>query len=165
MEEREGCWPGIIGRVTALHGEYYGREWGLPASFEAYVAKGLAEFVLRFRPGRDSMWSLVEEGRLACFLAADLGAADLGAADGLAQLRWFIADPAMQGRGRGRRLLDLALAHCRGQGAAGVFLWTFAGLHAARTLYDRAGFALAEEARDDRYGRELTVQKMVLRLG
>lgn len=160
MEERTGYWPGVIGRVAALHGEYYGREWGLPASFEAYVAKGVADFVLRFDPGRDGMWSVLEQDRLACFLAVDLGAAD-----GLAQVRWFIADPAAQGRGLGRRLLDLGLAHCRGQGAAEVFLWTFAGLHAARTLYDRAGFMLAEEARDDRYGRELAVQKMVLRLG
>jgi GNAT superfamily N-acetyltransferase len=154
-----GFASGLIGQVTALHGEYYGREWGLPVAFEAYVAKGLAEFVLRFDARRDGAWSIWGQGALAAFLAMDLGAGP-----GLAQLRWFIAGPAAAGRGLGRRLLDLALDHCREQGVTEVFLWTFAGLGAARTLYDRAGFVQAEEARDDRYGRELTSQKLVLRL-
>jgi GNAT superfamily N-acetyltransferase len=155
-----GFTPGLIGEVTLLHGEYYGREWGLPVSFEAYVAKGLAEFALRFVPGRDGAWSVREAGGLAAFLAADLGAEP-----GKAQLRWFIAGPAAAGRGLGGRLLDLALEHCRSQAAVDIFLWTFAGLHAARKLYDRAGFVQTEECRDDRYGRELVSQKLVLRLG
>lgn len=156
----QGFAPGLIGEVTARHGEYYGREWGLPVAFEAYVARGLAEFALRFDPARDGAWSVREQGELAAFLAADLGAEP-----GLAQLRWFIADPARAGRGLGRRLLDTALAHCREQGVSEVFLWTFAGLCAARALYDRAGFALVQESLDDRYGRELVCQKLVLRLG
>ncbi|MEW5772230.1 MAG: GNAT family N-acetyltransferase [Thermodesulfobacteriota bacterium] len=160
MDVFSGFTPGLIGEVTALHGGYYGREWGLPVMFEAYVAKGLAEFALRFDPRRDGAWSVRERGGLAAFLAADLGAGE-----GLAQLRWFIADPAAAGRGLGRRLLDLALVRCREQCVEEIFLWTFAGLHAARALYDRAGFALAEEDRDDRYGRELVSQKLVLRLG
>ena len=101
-----------------------------------------------------------EEGRLAAFVAVDLGAGP-----GLAQVRWFIADPAVQGRGLGGRLLDLALAHCRAQGVSEVFLWTMPGLRAARTLYERAGFVLAEEAVDSRYGRELPSHRLVLRLG
>jgi len=159
VELLRGLAPGLIGEVTYLHGVYYGREWGLPVSFEAYVAKGLAEFALRFDPGRDGAWSVREQGRLAAFLAVDLGT---GGA--MAQLRWFIADPALAGRGLGGRLLDAALAHCRSQGVPEVFLWTFAGLRAARALYDRAGFVQKEEARDDRYGRELVSQKLVLRL-
>ena len=155
-----GFTPGLIGEVATLHGEYYAREWGLPVAFEAYVAKGLAEFALRFAPGRDGAWSVREAGRLAMFLAADLGVEP-----GKAQVRWFIAGPQAAGRGLGKRLLTLALEHCRDQGVAEVFLWTFAGLHAARALYDRAGFVQAEEARDDRYGRELISRKLVLKLG
>lgn len=160
LEIANGFAPGLIGEVTRLHGEYYGREWGLPVLFEAYVAKGLAEFAVRFDPARDGAWSVWEQGRLAAFLAMDLGQEA-----GRGVLRWFIAGPAWAGRGLGRRLLDTALAHCRSQGVTEVFLWTFAGLRAARALYDRAGFVQVEEQRDDRYGRELVSQKLVLRLG
>ena len=41
-------------------------------------------------------------------------------------------------------------------------LWTFAGLDAARRLYERAGFRLAEERRGTQWGIEVTEQRFEL---
>ena len=45
-----------------------------------------------------------------------------------------------------------------------VHLWTFAGLDAARRLYDDAGFQAVEEQDDDQWGKTMREQRMVLRL-
>ena len=140
----EGYRPGAIGRVIELHGRYYGRAWGLERRFEVEVAADLAEFFGRYDPARDGFW---------CALDGDdmLGAITI---DGLSteeegvRLRWFILDPASQGRGVGRRLLADALDWCRAKGVSRVWLATFAGLNAARRLYEQAGFTLIREYRD-----------------
>lgn len=45
--------PGAIARITELHILYYGQHWQFGLQFEAEVAAGLAEFLLRFAPTRD----------------------------------------------------------------------------------------------------------------
>jgi GNAT superfamily N-acetyltransferase len=57
-----------------------------------------------------------------------------------AQLRYFILDPALHGRGLGRAVLDRAMTLCRERGYDRVFLWTVDELEAAVHLYRDAGF-------------------------
>ena len=59
---------------------------------------------------------------------------------GAAQLRFFIVDPAHQGLGAGRALLNAALEWCRERGFMEVFLWTVDNLPQSRGLYERTGF-------------------------
>jgi GNAT superfamily N-acetyltransferase len=72
-----------------------------------------------------------------------------------------IVDEVLQGQGVGRRLLERALAFADARAFRETHLWTFAGLDAARALYERAGFSLSEEWRGDQWGTEVTEQRFV----
>lgn len=152
-----GVLPGALGRITAWHGGYYGHVWGLSVHFEIEVARQLADFVEHYQPGRDLMLLARNDRDLVGGVVVD-GAAG----NGEARLRWFIVDPNHAGRGIGGRLLDQAMAFCRETGVARINLWTFAGLDAARHLYERAGFRLAEEQAYDDWGRPVRLQRLTL---
>jgi hypothetical protein len=51
------------------------------------------------------------------------------------------------------------MTFCRDCGYARAYLWTFEGLHAARHLYEKAGFALAIEQRGTQWGAEVNEQQ------
>lgn len=151
--------PGALGRVTQLHGEYYHGHWGFDLYFESLVAVELAGFLGRMHPARDGFWLARVDGVIAGSISVDgsLAADDAGGGEG-ARLRWFILDPAYHGRGIGGRLMEEAMAFCDRAGFARVFLWTFAGLDAARALYEQSGFKLCREHEDDRWGKPVTEQ-------
>lgn len=159
----EGYRPGAIGRIAALHADYYSRHWGLGLAFEAKVARDAAAFALRMDPARDRWWLVLDEseGRAICgSLAIDGSEAD----DGTAHLRWFIMADRTRGRGLGESMMRRATGFCREAGFAAVYLWTFAGLDAARHLYERHGFRLAEQLTNDQWGMPLPEQRFVLPL-
>src|SRR2546425_11065660 len=85
--------PGDLGRVVALHGVLYAAEFGLDCTFEAYVAHTVGEFAPDARPGTDRLWLAEMDGRL-------VGSVGIVGRDGhMAQLRWFLVDPGVRGRG------------------------------------------------------------------
>jgi GNAT superfamily N-acetyltransferase len=157
---RSGYTPGTIGRIVELHGTYYASHWGFGAFFEARMARELAEFVDRFDPRRDGLWTAVAAGRIE----GSVVIAGSRAVEGEAHVRWFILDAGQRGRGTGRLLLEEAVGFCRRAGHRRVCLWTFAGLDAARHLYERAGFSMAEERRGMQWGVEVTEQRFELSL-
>jgi GNAT superfamily N-acetyltransferase len=152
--------PGVIGRVTELHAAYYARQWGFGQIFEAQVATEMAAFLESFDERADALLIAFVDGRVAGFIAVDGTAAD---GEG-AHLRWFIVADALQGQGVGQRLLAGALGFCRERGYRRVFLWTFGGLDAARHIYEKSGFRLAEQRRGARWGREVDEQRFELAL-
>ena len=154
----DGYRPGAIGRVAELHGTYYHRHWGFGLFFEAKVATGLSEFLSRLDPDRDGFWGAYEAGRLVGSIAID-GSED--PAQG-AHLRWFMVDPKAHGLGLGRILLGKALDFCREKEFSRVYLWTFAGLDAARRLYEQAGFTICREVDNDQWGKVMKEQMMEL---
>jgi len=81
-----------------------------------------------------------------------------------ARLRWFIVDPEYQGRGVGQRLLEVAIVFCRRENIRRVYLHSFAGLDAARHVYEKFGFLLREEKQDKTWGRTVTEQTFELLL-
>lgn len=155
-----GYVPGAIGRIAEMHGAYYHREWGFGRFFEAKVATELSEFLLRTGSEGDGLWVAVAGGRVE----GSIGIDGRGAPEAGAHLRWFIVGDAVRGRGVGRRLLDAALGFCREQGHRRVHLWTFEGLHAARHLYEQAGFVLLEQRRGAQWGTPVDEQHFELRL-
>ena len=130
--------PGDMGRVIAMHGVLYDREFGFDHGFEAYVAETVAEFGRLARPGLDRLWVAERDDQLVGSIAM------LGREDGAAQLRWFLVHPDARGCGLGRRLIDESLAFCRTAGYRSVYLWTVTGLDAAARLYVAAGFRKTE---------------------
>lgn len=158
--EIRGYVPGVIGRITELHATYYSKHWGLDLNFEAEVATGLSEFLLRFDETHDGIWIAVLDGNIVGSIAIDGSKAN----DEGARLRWFIVSPKSQGCGIGQLLMHLAIDFCRKANLGRVYLCTFAGLTAARHLYEKFGFVLDEEYVDSRWGNSVTHQKFKLNL-
>jgi GNAT superfamily N-acetyltransferase len=150
-----GYVPGVIGRITEMHGTYYAKYWNLGLYFEASVAAELAAFYWDFDPARDGAWVALSGDRIVggIFILGsgaaqtedppDEGVRTQDSPD--ARLRWFILDPACQGRGIGRQLMNAAMAFCDARGFRRVYLTTFAGLDAARHLYEKFGFRVCAE--------------------
>ncbi len=157
LSVRTGFVPGDLGVITTLHGRLYAEERGWDARFEAYVAEGLARFVLADSP-RQCAWLAEESGRL-------VGVAAIAeATDSLAQLRWFLVVPQYRGRGLGTWLLKEAVAFCRQMGYARVFLWTTSDLSQAAALYRSLGFAKSEEVEHEAWGANVVEERYDLDL-
>lgn len=155
-----GYRPGAIGRIVDLHATYYHREAQFGLAFESRVARELADFCERYDNDRDGLWLAVSEGAIEGSIAIDGSHA---AADG-AHLRWFICSDKARGTGIGSALLSSAAAFCRSRRYARVYLWTFAGLDAARHLYEKFGFRLAHQQRGAQWGVEVDEQRFELEL-
>ncbi len=162
MKEIEICGyrPGVVGKITELHGVYYYENWGFDVTFETQVGRELSEFVARFDKRHDGLWVATRENAFAGSIAIDgAEAATTGA-----RLRWFIVDPRFQGSGIGRKLITRSIDFCRRNRFPGVFLWTFRGLESARRLYESVGFRLCEENRVAQWGQTIMEQKYELKI-
>ena len=156
-----GWRPGLLGDVVALQARYYSANWGFGAFFEAKLAREMAGFASRYDARQDLILSALDgDGRTAGSISVD--GSDPGAPGGLLHLRWFILGEGARGRGIGRALIAESLSFARSLRRPGVYLWTFAGLDAARRLYDDAGFVLAEENTGETWGTRVTEQRFVL---
>lgn len=152
---RHALRPGDIGDVIRLHGVVYGVERGWDERFEGYVAETIAPFALGHDPERERLWLAESDGVLLgsiAILASRRSAST-------AQLRWFVVSGPARGRGIGSRLLDTALDFCRATGRTHVFLWTAAGLEAARRLYERRGFVRTESVLGTPWASDVTAER------
>jgi GNAT superfamily N-acetyltransferase len=147
--------PGAIGRIITLHADFYSKLVGFGLPFEAKVARELTDFCERYDADRDGLWLATENGNVEASIAIDGSHA---ATDGT-HLRWFIASDATRGTGIGAELMTLAMAFCQSRHYKSVYLNTFAGLDAARHLYEKHGFILVHEQRGTMWGAEVNEQR------
>ena len=152
----EGYAPGCIGRIAQLHAEYYAAHHGFGVRFEAKVASDLAHFCMSYKPGRDALW-LARDRAVQGSIAVDGSNANQSGA----HLRWFIASDALRGKGVGRLLLGRALEFADARRYQTVHLSTFAGLDAARHLYEAYGFRLVHQSRGSTWGAVVEEQRFV----
>lgn len=144
--------PGDLGWVVLAHGETYAAEFGWDTSFEALVARIVADYAAGHDPAREAAWIAELDGeRVGCIFCV---AAD----EQTAQLRILLVDPAARGRRLGARLVDECLAFARRAGYARIRLWTNHPLVAARGIYLSRGFHLVEEEPHHSFGTDLTGQ-------
>jgi GNAT superfamily N-acetyltransferase len=155
-----GYIPGSIGRITELHATYYKQHWDFDLFFESKVAMELSEFLNRFNSVHDGFWLAMIAEKIVGGVAIDGSEAKTSGA----RLRWFIVDSEYQGRGVGQRLLKEAIAFCTRANTRCVYLHSFAGLDAARHVYEKFGFMLREEKQDKTWGRVVTEQTFELLL-
>ncbi len=155
-----GYIPGLIGRIVDLHAVYYQREWGFGLFFEAKVAKELAAFMEHYDDNRDCIWHVCDSDGFQGVIAID----GTHAEEKGAHLRWFVVADTFRGKGLGNRLMAKALRFCRQRRYPGIYLWTFAGLDAARHLYEKHTFELAEERIGSMWGSRVVEQRFVAHL-
>jgi len=149
--------PGDIGSIVHMHGVIYAREYGFDHTFEAYVAGPLAECVRAASP-RDRIWLAERAGQVVGCIAI------VAASEKVAQLRWFLVDPAIRGLGLGKKLFHEAVAFCKETGYGSIILWTVSALTAAAHLYQAAGFKKVAEKPGRRWGVDVIEEKYELNL-
>ena len=143
---------GDYGWVVQRHGALYSEEYGWDESFEALVARIVANYIDHRDPRRECAWIAEAGGRpVGCVFCVRKD-------DDAAQLRLLLVEPAARGMGIGTRLVDESLAFARQAGYSSITLWTNDVLHDARRIYERAGFTLAEEQRHHSFGHDLVGQ-------
>jgi ribosomal protein S18 acetylase RimI-like enzyme len=152
-----GWRPGIVGAIVRLHALYYARVWNFGPVFEAKVAAGMAAFLERYDPERCRLFAAVGADDIIGALAIDGGEA--GMPQGSAHLRWFILAEAARGRGLGLRLMQEAMEFLHEKSFRHCWLDTFAGLDAARALYERHGFRLTREVSATNWGTPVLEQR------
>jgi GNAT superfamily N-acetyltransferase len=138
----EGFKPGYLGRMIQMQGEYYDVYWAKPGvSFEVVMARQMCDFHDSYIFGRDILLTAHVDSVMVGNIAI-IGSQ--GERSG-ARLRWFHVDPAYQGRGIGKELLNRAIVFSREAGFNAVWLWTMEGLDAARHLYEDLGFKRVDD--------------------
>ena len=155
---RSNLKSGDIGYIIYLHGILYAEEYHWNRTFEAYVADGLAGFVLAYNPDGDRIWIGERDGEIVGCIAI------VGASASEAQLRWLLVHSDLRGKGLGRRLMNEAMRFCREQGYGSVFLWTTSDLKAAAHLYLSTGFHKTDEKTHEIWGQTVTEERYEMSL-
>jgi DNA-binding MarR family transcriptional regulator/GNAT superfamily N-acetyltransferase len=144
--------PGDMGWVVQRNGAVYAEEFGWDASYEALVARIVADYVENRDPGAEAAWIAEVDGAPAgCVFCVREDAAT-------ARLRLLLVEPWARGLGIGGRLVGEVLRFARQAGYARITLWTNDVLADARRIYQRAGFTLDDESRHHRFGKDLVGQ-------
>ncbi len=152
--------PGDLGWVVMAHGEIYAAEFGWNTSFEALVARIVADYAAGPDPRAEGAWVAELDGRrVGCVFCV------AGEHPGTALLRILLVEPRARGHALGDRLVQTALAFARAAGYERMRLWTNDPLAAARRIYLRHGFQLVEEAPHHSFGVALVGQTYELDLG
>lgn len=142
--------PGDLGWVVERNGALYAEEYGWDATYEALVARIVADYVENRDPAREEAWIAELDGRRAgCVFCVR------GSDEQTAKLRLLITEPWARGRGIGKRLVAECLAFAKAHGYHGMELWTNSILTAARGIYARAGFELVDSSPHHSFGHDL----------
>ncbi len=151
--------PGDLGWIIERNASVYAEEFGWDSTYEALVARIVAEFAGGHDPQREAAWVAELDGRRAgCVMCVADSAPDT------ARLRLLLVDPGARGHRLGDRLVEECVSFARAAGYREMVLWTNDVLAAARHIYQRVGFELVEEERHHSFGHDLVGQDWRLAL-
>ncbi len=144
--------PGDFGWVVQRQAAGYAAEYGWDQTYEALVARIVADYVDHRDPAREAAWIAEADGeRVGSVLC-------VRESDTVARLRLLYVDPAARGLGIGSKLVEECMRFARSAGYTEMTLWTNSVLAEARRIYQRAGFTLRDEAPHHSYGADLVGQ-------
>ena len=150
--------PGDYGWVVQRHGALYAEEYGWDETFEAHVARIVADYAGDHDPARERAWIAEASGRpVGCVFCRRRDART-------AKLHCLLVEPSARGMGIGQALVDACVAFARGAGYEELTLWTNDVLTGARRLYRRAGFVLTNSTPHRSFGHDLVGEDWTLRL-
>jgi len=150
--------PGDLGWVIQRQAAGYAAEYGWDETYEALVARIIADYVDSHDPAREAAWIAEADsqrvGSILCVRKSDT----------VAQLRLLYVDPAARGLGIGSKLVEECLRFARAAGYTEMTLWTNSVLEQARRIYQRTGFTLIGEEAHHSFGADLAGQNWTRKL-
>jgi DNA-binding MarR family transcriptional regulator/GNAT superfamily N-acetyltransferase len=144
--------PGDIGWVVHRHGALYAQEYGWDGTFEALVAEVAAAFIRNYDPKCERCWIAEKDGEVvgSVFLVRKSRT--------VAKLRLLYVEPKARGLGIGARLTAECERFARQVGYGKIVLWTNTILHAARHIYETAGYRLVASEPHRSFGHDLVAE-------
>ena len=145
--------------IAELHRRVYGPEYGMNDEFVAAVAATLEQAEASGWPqDGGAVWIVEQDGQVV----GSLGLTAEGERRG--QLRWFVLEAPLRGRGLGRSLLSELLASAREAGMQRLEFDTFSALQDAARLYRSVGFEVVSERERSDWGPPIVYQHYTLAL-
>ena len=141
--------PGDLGWVIGRNGAVYAAEYGWDETYEALVARIVADYAASHDPVREAAW-IAEAGgeRAGCIFCVRKD-------DTTAKLRLLLVEPWARGMGIGGRLVSECAGFAKQNGYREMELWTQSILAGARRIYQRAGFELTGSEPHHSFGHDL----------
>jgi DNA-binding MarR family transcriptional regulator/GNAT superfamily N-acetyltransferase len=151
---------GDMGWIVYREGLGYAEQYGWDATFEALVAKIVADFITHFEPARERCWIAEVDGQQVghIFLVKHPSEAQT------AKLRLLFVEPSARGMGVGHALVNECVRFAHTAGYRKIVLWTQSMLTAAHRIYQAAGFVLVKEEAHHSFGHDLVGQEWELEL-
>lgn len=152
--------PGDMGWVVYREGALYAQEYGFDETFEALVARIVADFLTEFDPKRERCWIAEVNGQNVGHIFLVKHPTE----PSTAKLRLLLVEPSARGLRLGSALVEECVNVARSVGYKKITLWTQSILMAARHIYQKAGFRLVEERANRQFGKDLLSQTWELDL-
>ena len=149
---------GDIGWVVHRQALLYAQEYGWTIEFEGLIAEIAGRFIQNFDAENEACWIAELDGRAvgSVFLVRE--------SEDRAKLRLLYVEPDARGLRIGQALTSACIAFARERGYKTLTLWTNDCLHAARRIYQEAGFQLVAEEKHHSFGHDLVGQNWDLAL-
>jgi DNA-binding MarR family transcriptional regulator/GNAT superfamily N-acetyltransferase len=152
--------PGDMGWVVHREGALYAQEYGFDETFEALVARIVADFLTEFDPKRERCWIAEVNGQNVGHIFLVKHPTE----PSTAKLRLLLVEPSARGLRLGSALVEECVNFASAVGYKKITLWTQSILVAARRIYQKAGFRLVEEQANFKFGKDLVSQTWELDL-